>query len=243
MTDTAALLSRPEASAAATPLGWRYLYNDLETTVLVRSMDEAVRLTARLVEVLGDEADQHLRIDLRPGLVSLILQTASVGNVTVRDAQLAHAITELLPELGLTNSASAGPRANQVLELAIDTMDSAVIRPFWLAVLGYGDEPVYQGEPNSVVDPRGQGPSIWFQQLDEPRTQRNRIHFDVIVAHDEAASRIAAALGRGRESALRCRGAGVLGARRRGRQRDLRLHLAGARLTRRGGARWSRTGQ
>jgi 4a-hydroxytetrahydrobiopterin dehydratase len=197
MTDSLAVVPRSEASDAVSPLGWRYLMNDLQTTVPVQSMDEGVRLSARLVEVIGDEADDHLRIDVRPDLVSLTLQTAAVANVTRRDVQLAHAITEVLPELGLQNSPTAGPRANQVLELGIDTMDMAVIRPFWRAVLGYGDEPGYTGEPNSVVDPRGQGPSIWFQQLDEPRTQRNRIHFDVIVAHDEAAPRIEAALAAG----------------------------------------------
>ncbi|MDX6255579.1 MAG: 4a-hydroxytetrahydrobiopterin dehydratase [Frankiales bacterium] len=197
MTDSSALLSRTEASDAVSPLGWRYLMNDLQTTVPVQSMDEAARLATRLVEVIGEEADDHLRLDLRPGLVSLTLQTARLLDVTARDVQLAHAITELLPELGLQNSPTAGPRASQVLELAIDTMDTSAIRPFWRAVLGYGDEPSYRGEPNSVVDPRGQGPSIWFQQMDEPRTQRNRIHFDVTVAHDEAAPRIEAALAAG----------------------------------------------
>ena len=160
MTDTA--LSRPQASAAVTELGWRHLMNDFQTSVPVQSMDEAARLATRLVEVIGDEADQHLRIDLRPGLVILTLQTAAIANVTQRDAQLARAITEVLPELGLSNSAAVGPRTNQVLELAIDTMDTAAIRPFWRAVLGYGDEPSYRGEPNSVIDPAGWGPSICF---------------------------------------------------------------------------------
>jgi 4a-hydroxytetrahydrobiopterin dehydratase len=33
--------------------------------------------------------------------------------------------------------------------------------------------------------------------MDEPRTQRNRIHFDVTVAHDDAAPRIEAAIAAG----------------------------------------------
>ncbi|MGH3406438.1 MAG: VOC family protein [Streptosporangiaceae bacterium] len=53
------------------------------------------------------------------------------------------------------------------------------------------------GPPNGLVDPVGQGPAIWFQQMDAPRPQRNRIHFDVSVPHDEAADRIAAALAAG----------------------------------------------
>ncbi|GAB3586995.1 hypothetical protein GCM10027445_66580 [Amycolatopsis endophytica] len=49
-------------------------------------------------------------------------------------------------------------------------------------------------EPPGLVDPRGQGPAIWFQQMTEPRPQRNRIHLDVSVPHDEAPHRIEAAL-------------------------------------------------
>jgi 4a-hydroxytetrahydrobiopterin dehydratase len=81
-----------------------------------------------------------------------------------------------------------------MLELAIDAMDIPAIRPFWRAVLGYGDEPGRDEPDAAVVDPVGQGPAIWFQQMDAPRPQRNRIHFDVIVAHDEAMPRVQAAL-------------------------------------------------
>jgi 4a-hydroxytetrahydrobiopterin dehydratase len=41
------------------------------------------------------------------------------------------------------------------------------------------------------------GPSVWFQQMTEPRTQRNRIHVDVIVPHDVAEQRVAEALAAG----------------------------------------------
>jgi 4a-hydroxytetrahydrobiopterin dehydratase len=57
------------------------------------------------------------------------------------------------------------------------------------AVLGYrqvGDE--------DLLDPHSQGPPIWFQQMKEPRPQRNRIHIDVFVPHDQAEGRVAAAL-------------------------------------------------
>jgi 4a-hydroxytetrahydrobiopterin dehydratase len=38
---------------------------------------------------------------------------------------------------------------------------------------------------------------VWFQQMDEPRPQRNRIHFDIDVPHDEVEERLVAALGAG----------------------------------------------
>ena len=71
---------------------------------------------------------------------------------------------------------------------------SAAIRPFWRAVLGYTDEPGRSGPWDRLVDPLGQGPAVWFQRMDAPRPERNRIHLDVSVPHDEAEPRIQAAL-------------------------------------------------
>ena len=48
-----------------------------------------------------------------------------------------------------------------------------------------------------MVDPLGQRPAVWFQRMDAPRPQRNRIHVDVSVPHDEAEPRIQAALAAG----------------------------------------------
>jgi len=70
-------------------------------------------------------------------------------------------------------------------------MDADRIRPFWAAVLGYRDEGGY------LVDPLRIGPPVWFQQMDEPRTDRDRFHIDVSVAHDAAPARLGAALAAG----------------------------------------------
>jgi len=77
-------------------------------------------------------------------------------------------------------------------ELAIDAMDIDAVRRFWRAVLGYVDD----GD-DAVADPERIGPAVWFQQMDEPRPQRNRLHVDVTVPHDVAEDRIAAALAAG----------------------------------------------
>jgi len=92
---------------------------------------------------------------------------------------------------------SGGGRSVQVLEIGIDALDAGAIRPFWRAVLGYVDEPGRSGPWSGLIDPLGQGPAVWFQRMDAPRPQRNRIHFDVSVPHDEAESRIGAALAEG----------------------------------------------
>jgi 4a-hydroxytetrahydrobiopterin dehydratase len=68
------------------------------------------------------------------------------------------------------------------------------VMPFWRAVLGYGD----RGDSHEdLIDPRARGPSLWFQQMDAPRRQRNRIHIDVWVPYDQAEERIAAAIAAG----------------------------------------------
>jgi 4a-hydroxytetrahydrobiopterin dehydratase len=62
--------------------------------------------------------------------------------------------------------------------------------------LGYADEPGSE-LPAALIDPSGRGPAVWFQQMDAPRPQRNRIHIDVDVPHEAAAARIDAALAAG----------------------------------------------
>jgi 4a-hydroxytetrahydrobiopterin dehydratase len=65
--------------------------------------------------------------------------------------------------------------------------------PFWRAVLGY----VERDGPEDLMDPQGRGPAIFVQQMDVPRRQRNRIHVDVYVPHDQAPLRVAAAIAAG----------------------------------------------
>jgi 4a-hydroxytetrahydrobiopterin dehydratase len=72
------------------------------------------------------------------------------------------------------------------------------VLPFWRAVLDYADAPPGRdGRVIALVDRARIGPAFWFQQMDEPRPQRNRIHVDVTVPHDVAEGRVAAALAAG----------------------------------------------
>jgi 4a-hydroxytetrahydrobiopterin dehydratase len=71
-------------------------------------------------------------------------------------------------------------------------LDIAAVRPFWKAVLGYAEH-----GGNVLADPLGAGPALWFQQMDSPRPQRNRIHLDVSVPFRQASPRIEAALAAG----------------------------------------------
>jgi 4a-hydroxytetrahydrobiopterin dehydratase len=191
-------LSRGEASAAVTGLGWRLVLGEFRTEVLTGSLPLAADVAARAAAEPG--ADGHLRMDMRSDRVVLALQTAAVAWVTPEDVELARRISAVAEEFRLTTRAGVGDgrsRSVQMLEIGIDAMDAAAIRPFWKAVLGYVDEHGNSGATGALVDPLAQGPSIWFQQMDAPRPQRNRIHLDISVPHDEAEARIRATLAAG----------------------------------------------
>ena len=201
MTDQAAdaaRLTRQQISDAVGGLGWRFAVGVIRTSVLVDSLASAAEVARVVTDVAGD-ADGSLSLDLRPDRVVITLQSRQHGRVSPREVSAAGRISAAVDDLGLVTEpevGSNGARSVQVLEIAIDALDIPAIRPFWQAVLGYGDEPGADGsEPGAgLADPVGQGPTFWFQQMDEPRPQRNRIHFDVVVPHDETERRIQATL-------------------------------------------------
>jgi hypothetical protein len=85
-------------------------------------------------------------------------------------------------------------------QVTIDCRDPNQLATFWAAVLGYKiqDPPTgfasweqfleSQGVPreawnsaSAIVDPDGEGTRIFFQQVPEPKSAKNRVHLDVNV--------------------------------------------------------------
>jgi len=193
-------LSRTAASKAVADIGWSFLLGTLCVCVPVRSLAQASEVAGAAVAASGEDADGHLRMDLRPDRVEVSVQTRALGAVTGRDTLLARRIAAAVAGLGLSPAgatSSESPRPVQMLEMAIDALDIAAILPFWKAVMAYADEPGSTGPQDAIVDPCGQLPAIWFQQMDAPRPQRSRVHFDITVAHQEAEARVRAALDAG----------------------------------------------
>jgi 4a-hydroxytetrahydrobiopterin dehydratase len=151
---------------------------------------------ARLVHAISQRAgleDHHPNVDLRDEgvTVRLITITHDYYGLSERDVDLARQISAVALELGVP----AEPSAVQTVQVTIDALVAPEVMPFWRAVLGYedrGDSP-----DEDLIDPRGRGPSFWFQQMDAPRPQRNRIHIDVWVPYDQAEARVAAAIAAG----------------------------------------------
>ncbi|MFF9623687.1 VOC family protein [Streptomyces griseosporeus] len=91
------------------------------------------------------------------------------------------------------------------LQLVIDCADPQRLVRFWADALGYVPEPAPGGHatwrayweamgvpddelppgagetPESIVDPAGRGPRVWFQQVPEAKTGKNRLHLDLKV--------------------------------------------------------------
>ncbi|CAN5158803.1 VOC family protein [soil metagenome] len=190
--------TRQEISDAIADIGWRLILGAIQTHVQVPSLVSAAAIASVAAAAAGDDGDGHLDIDLRSTRVVLRLMDTTSGATTGRDLRLAHQITEALVGQGFPPASGVDTDLIvQELEIAIDALDIAAVRPFWAAVTGYVDEPSRLDDGPALVDPRHRGPTIWFQQMDAPRPQRNRIHFDIGVPHDAAAARLAATLAAG----------------------------------------------
>jgi hypothetical protein len=87
-------------------------------------------------------------------------------------------------------------------QIVIDAKDPINLVKFWTQALGYIPEPPPKGfqswieyyskmgvpkeelfeEPDSIVDPKGNGPRIWFHVVPESKTCKNRLHIDLNVS-------------------------------------------------------------
>jgi 4a-hydroxytetrahydrobiopterin dehydratase len=182
--------TRQQISDAVDPAGWRLILGAIYTQVEGASLAEAAEAASLSVAAVGADGQGHLTVDIRADKAILRLQSASVGAVTGRDIRLAREVSNAV----MTTPSAA---SLQGLEIAIDALDIPAVRPFWQAITGYVDEPGPSDLSVGLIDPTGRGPAIWFQQMDAPRPQRNRIHIDVDVPHDAAKARIDAALAAG----------------------------------------------
>lgn len=191
-------LTRPEISAAVTGLGWRLVLGTARTSVPAASLAQAVEAAVAVTAAAGADADGRLTLDARADRLIVSVRVYEVDWLTTSEIDLVRRISAALAADGRAPDAGVGhdERVAQLVEIGIDALDIPAVRPFWKAVLGYVDEPG-AGPSGPLVDPRGQGPAVWFQQMDAPRPQRNRLHFDVAVPHDEAPARIAAAIAAG----------------------------------------------
>jgi len=108
----------------------------------------------------------------------------------------------------MTEDAVDGPAVDvrrSRLQITIDCLEPRPLVSFWSLALGYTPEPPPGGHPgwnsywrsigvpddelnddsdlgDSIVDPAGVGPRIWFQVVPEPKAVKNRLHLDIGVS-------------------------------------------------------------
>lgn len=152
---------------------------------------------ARLVQAIGDlpGLEEHRPdVDLRPDgvTVRLITVTDDYYGMSMRDVELARQISAVARDLGL----SGDPSAVQSVLVIPGAPNTAAVMPFWRAALGY--EPRADTPDEDLVDPRGRGPSFWFEPMEEPRPDGGgAIHVAIWVPYEQAEARVAAALAAG----------------------------------------------
>ena len=91
-------------------------------------------------------------------------------------------------------------------QLVVDCHDPELLARFWAAALGYVLEPPPEGfatwddwrrdiglpdsemgiGTDSIVDPLGEGPRIWFHALPDAKVVKNRLHLDIHVSGSRA---------------------------------------------------------
>jgi len=87
-------------------------------------------------------------------------------------------------------------------QIVVDCKDPVSLAKFWMQALGYVPEPPPKGfaswvafyekigvpkeelfeGTDSIIDPDGKGPRIWFHVVPETKTCKNRLHFDLGVS-------------------------------------------------------------
>jgi 4a-hydroxytetrahydrobiopterin dehydratase len=146
----------------------------------------------RAISEMPGVGDDHPDVDVRQEgvTVRLITVTDDYYGLTERHVELARQISALARTLGIP----ADPSAVQTVQVTIDALTASDVVTFWRALLGYQDR---ANSDEDLIDPRRRGAPFYFQQMDAPRPQRNRVHVDVWVPYDQAEARIAAALAAG----------------------------------------------
>ncbi|WP_051139826.1 VOC family protein [Aestuariimicrobium kwangyangense] len=170
---------------------WRQVF-DAQAWYPCDDTGTVVRFVTAVAE-LADTAAQPLRVAVRPGWV--VVSTGKDGWENTDLAPLAAAVQASARGLGLR---AASERA-RFLQLGIDAADVEGLRRFWCATLHYEPDP--REHVTDIIDPRGIGMPLFFQEIDggdQPRrAQRNRIHVDLFLPDDEVEARVAVAVAAG----------------------------------------------
>jgi 4a-hydroxytetrahydrobiopterin dehydratase len=173
--------------------GWCVLSDGATAFFPTRSLAASARFVQGISEVVGQD-DPRPDLDVRnEGVTARLLTiTEEDAGLTQQDLDVAQRVTEVAHEQGL----AADPAGVQSVLVIVGSKEPSEVMPFWQAVLGYerrADTP-----DEDLVDPRDRSPAIWFEAMEEARSDGGgAIHLAVWVPYERAEERVAAALAAG----------------------------------------------
>src|SRR5829696_6516409 len=165
---------------------WAVLHGGATAVYQAASMADAARLAVAIAAVPGIEAVGAV-LTIAGSRLSVRL-TRDMWQLEAGHVDLARAVAAAARSHG----AAPDRAAVQEVQLAVAARPDELDREFWRAVLGYAP-----AADDNVVDPLGNGSTVWIQPLDEAKPLRHAMHVDVSVARDQAQNRLAAALAAG----------------------------------------------
>nr|WP_274387754.1 VOC family protein [Salsipaludibacter albus] len=184
---------------------WRKLAQGLHARYVVDDFGTGARFVAAVGEA-GDALGHHPSVSMGTGHVDFKLVSDDAVHrdddgtelvlqwVTQQDVDLAWRITEIAVDHGV----AAEPGSVGMIELGLDTRQSATIAPVWAALLTGNAEAQGHGSPSDEIrDATGRVPNLWFGDASDDGTSGQRFHVEVYVAHEVAEQRIAAAVAAG----------------------------------------------
>jgi 4a-hydroxytetrahydrobiopterin dehydratase len=169
---------------------WRKLAQALHARYRIADFRAGAAFVAAVAEA-AEAASHHPDLKMTDGVVDVSLCTHEDGLwVTQKDIDMAQQISQIARQNGLEPE----PTAMAQLEIALDTANEDGVAPFWSVLLtGSPGNKIY----DSVFDPTGRVPGLWFQGTGEHETPRQRWHFDLWLAPEVAQERILAAVAQG----------------------------------------------
>jgi 4a-hydroxytetrahydrobiopterin dehydratase len=173
---------------------WRVIGDGMCAYFATGSFELGARLVQEIAKLDGLEP-QRPDVDLRHDGVTVRLLTYGEDwyGPSTRDVEMARRISAIAAELGL----EADPSKVQSVLIIPGAPNTAEVMPFWEAITGY--ERRADSPEEDLIDPRWRGPALWFERMEEPRSDRGggTIHVAVWVPEELAEERVAAALAAG----------------------------------------------
>ncbi|MEM8535930.1 MAG: VOC family protein [Chloroflexota bacterium] len=167
-----------------TPIAYRT--NDGQTHIkgdILEATAPQRLVTTMSVQAMQEEPFSQLSWDIVPmGEVCKLTCTHETNNAPLTAQEVAACMPLIMHNLKVLLETGHLPRLKAII---VDCENPPALATFWAAALDVNV--VFANERlSSIVDPQGLIPEIEFQSVPEPKTVKNRLHFDIRATDREA---------------------------------------------------------